>query len=51
MNLISNMQGQIPDSRIQPYPNYLQLEWYKDSLFSAKFVLSNRDGKVKGLGF
>ena len=24
VNLISNMQGQIPNSSIQPYPDYLQ---------------------------
>lgn len=33
LNLISNMQGQIPDSHIQPYPDYLQSEWYKDIVY------------------
>lgn len=27
------MQGQIPDSSIQPYPDYLQSEWYKDIVY------------------
>ena len=33
VNLIYNLQGQIPDSRIQPYPDYLQSEWYEDIVY------------------
>ena len=33
VNLISNIQGQIPNSNIQPYPDYLQSYWYRDIVY------------------
>ena len=33
VNLISNLQEQILDSHIHPYPDYLQSEWYKDIVY------------------
>ena len=33
VNMISNIQEQIPDSNIQPYPDYLQSDWYRDIVY------------------
>lgn len=33
VNLISNIRGQIMDSNIQPYPYYMQSDWYRDIVY------------------
>ena len=33
VNMISNIQEKISDSNIQPYPDYLQSDWYRDIVY------------------